>query len=109
MCESQDLELINEEMKIMTSSEQAKCMCFCENIKGYNAKMDEQFTLNFTGVSATIEGITFRVTEKTLLAATKIPPRGEKWFKGMPLDILCYKDFIKPDCLNGKIGANIPS
>jgi hypothetical protein len=27
----------------------------------------------------------------------------------MPLDILCYKDFIKPDCLNGKIGADIPS
>jgi hypothetical protein len=37
-----------------------------------------------------------------------IPPHGEKWFKGMPLEILCYKEFIKPNCLNGKIGVGIP-
>jgi hypothetical protein len=107
--EPQDLELINEDPTIRASFEQARCMRFCEKIKGYNAKLVEQFTLNFTGVSATIAGITFRVTEETLSAATKIPLHEEKWFKGMPLDILCYKDFIKPNCLNGKIGANIPS
>jgi hypothetical protein len=27
----------------------------------------------------------------------------------MPLDILCYEDFIKPNFLNGKIGAGVPS
>jgi hypothetical protein len=27
----------------------------------------------------------------------------------MYLDILCYKDFIKPKCLNRQIGADIPS
>jgi hypothetical protein len=54
--EPQDLELINEDPTIRASFEQARCMRFCENIKGYNAKLAEQFTLNFTGVSATIAG-----------------------------------------------------
>jgi hypothetical protein len=49
------------------------------------------------------------VTEETLSAATEIPLHREKWFKGIPLDISCYKDFIKPECLNQKIGADIPS
>jgi hypothetical protein len=71
--EPQDLELINEDPKIRASFEQAGCMCFCERIKGYNVKLAEQFTLNFTGVSVTIVGITFRVTEETLSAATEIP------------------------------------
>jgi hypothetical protein len=103
------LDLINEDPTIKASFEQARCMCFCERIKGYNEKLVEQFTLNFTGVITTIAGITFRVMEETLSAAMEIPPCGEKMFKGMALDISCYKDFIKPQCLNHKIGANIPS
>jgi hypothetical protein len=47
--------------------------------------------------------------EKTLSVVTKIPPHAEKWFKGMPLEILCYKEFIKPNCINGKVGAGVPS
>jgi hypothetical protein len=27
----------------------------------------------------------------------------------MPLDVLCYEEFIKPYCLNGKVEAGIPS
>jgi hypothetical protein len=107
--EPQDLELINENPTIRVSFEQAGCTCFCEKIKGYNVKLVEQFALNFTGVSATIVGITFQVMEVTLSVATEIPLCREKWFKGMPLDMLCYKDFIKPKCLNQKIGADIPS
>jgi hypothetical protein len=47
--------------------------------------------------------------EETLSTVTKIPPCREKWFKGMPLDISCYMDFIKPECRNRKIGDDIPS
>jgi hypothetical protein len=47
--------------------------------------------------------------EETLSATTEIPPHGERWSKGMPLDILCYEEFIKPNCLNGKIRAGVPS
>ena len=71
-------------------------MCFCERIQGYNVQITESFTLNFTGVSATIAGITFQVIEETMLVAMEIPLQEEKWFKGMPLDTSCYMDFIKP-------------
>jgi hypothetical protein len=27
----------------------------------------------------------------------------------MPLDVLFYEEFIKPNCLNGKIGTGVPS
>jgi hypothetical protein len=96
--EPRDLELINEDPTIMAYFEQVVCMCFCERIQGYNMKLVEQFALNFIGVNATIARITFQVTKETLSAATEIPPRGEKWFKGMPLDISCYMDFIKLEC-----------
>jgi hypothetical protein len=76
--EPQDLELINEYPTIKASFEQARCMRFCERIKGYNVNLVEQFTLNFTGVSATITVITFRVTEETLSSPMEIPLRGEK-------------------------------
>jgi hypothetical protein len=39
--EPQDLTLINEDPKIRASFEHVGCMRSCENIKGYNAKMDE--------------------------------------------------------------------
>jgi hypothetical protein len=39
--EPQDLVLINEDLKIRAAFEKVRCMCFCENIKGYNAKLDE--------------------------------------------------------------------
>jgi hypothetical protein len=73
-------------------------MRFCERIQGYNSKLAEQLALNFIGVNATIARITLQVIEETLSTAMEIPPRGEKWFKGMPLDISCYMDFIKPIC-----------
>jgi hypothetical protein len=36
----------------------------------------------------TIVIITFQVTEETLSSVIEIPPCGERWDKGMPLDVL---------------------
>jgi hypothetical protein len=49
------------------------------------------------------------VTEETLSATIEIPLCDETWSKGMPLDVICYEDFIKLDCLNGKVEVGIPS
>jgi hypothetical protein len=49
------------------------------------------------------------VTEETLSVATDNPPHGEKWSKCMPVDVLCYEDFINPNFLNGKIRAGVLS
>jgi hypothetical protein len=61
------------------------------------------------GFRTTIVRIIFRVTEETMSAVTEIPPRGERRSKGMPLDVLCYEYFIKPNCLNKKIRAGVSS
>jgi hypothetical protein len=67
-------------------------MRYCEKIQGYNVKLAEQFALRFNGFCAIIAGITFQVTEETLsVTTTRSLQRGERWSKGMPLDILCYE------------------
>jgi len=72
-------------------------------------KQPDHFTLSFGRFCTVIAGVTFQVIEETLLAATEIPPRGEMWFKGIPLDARCYEYFIKPYYLNGKVEVGIPS
>jgi hypothetical protein len=72
-------------------------------------KLSEQFTLIFNGFRAIISGVTFRVTKETLSSTTKIPSHGERWYKGMPLDVLYYEEFIKPSCLNRKIRVGVLS
>ena len=84
-------------------------MHYCKKIKGYNVKLEEQFTLRFNGFHAVIAGIAFRVMEETLSSTTDIPLRGERWFKGMPLDAQCNEYFIKRDCLSGKVKTSVPS
>jgi hypothetical protein len=84
-------------------------MLHCKKIQGYNVKLVEQFALRFNGFRTVIARITFQVTKETLSAMMEIPSRGERWYKGMPLDVLCYKEFIKTNCLNGKIKTGVPS
>jgi hypothetical protein len=107
--EPQDLELINEDPNVREYFEHVRCMHYCENIQGYNPKLDEQFALRFNGFHATIVGTAFRVTEETLSSTMEIPLHGERWSKGMHLDILCYEDFIKTKFLNREIIASVPS
>jgi hypothetical protein len=64
--------------------------------------------LNFTGLDVKIGELTFRVSDVTISAATEIPLQGEQWFKGMPLDIANYKDFLKPKYKNKGYGAIVP-
>jgi hypothetical protein len=72
-------------------------------------RLAEQFALGFNGFCTVISGVIFQVTKETLSTTTWIPLWGERWFKGMPLDAQCYEDFIKRDCLGGKIETCILS
>jgi hypothetical protein len=76
--EPQDLTLVNADPTIRVSFEQDRCIRFCENIQGYNAQLTKQFSLTFTGVSTTIDGITFQVSEETISVATRDPYAGRK-------------------------------
>jgi hypothetical protein len=89
--EPQDLALINEDPNVRAYFRQVRCMHYCEKIQGYNVKLVEQFALRFNGLCTVIARITFWVTEENLSAVMEIPPYGEGWSKGMPLDVLCYE------------------
>jgi len=105
--EPQKLMLMNKDLEVKASFEQIRCMVFYRKIQGYNMRLDEQFTLSFDGFREIISGVIFQVNEETLLTITKILLHNERWFKGMPLDMQCYEDFIKRDCLGGKVEAGV--
>jgi hypothetical protein len=101
--------LVNEDLDVRESFEQVGCMVFCRKIKGFNMKLTEKFSLRFNGFRTVIVGVTFQVTEENLSSSTKICPCSERWSKGMTWDALCYEEFIKLDCLNGKVEEGVPS
>jgi hypothetical protein len=72
-------------------------------------KLAEQIALRFNEFCAVIAGITLQVMEETMSYVMEIPLHGERWYKGMPLDVLCYEYFIKPKFLNGKVETGVPS
>jgi len=61
--------------------------------------------LNFTGVDVNIGELSFPVSDVTVSTATKILLQGEQWFKGMPLDIVNYKDFLNSKYRSKEYGA----
>jgi hypothetical protein len=101
--------LINEDLEVRASFEQFGCMAFCRKIQGFNMRLAKKFTLSFDGFCVVISGVIFQVIEETMSTATDIPLCRERWFKGLPLDVQCYKDFIKIDCLGGKVETSILS
>jgi hypothetical protein len=107
--EPQNLMLINEDPEVRASFEQFGCMAFCRKVQGFNMRLAEQFALSFDGFHVVISGVTFQVIEETLSTATEIPLRSERSFKGTSLDARCYEDFIKRDCLGGKVKTGVPS
>jgi len=83
-------------------------MRFCENIQGYNLRLTKEFAMNINGLEVKFGTLTFLVTKVTVKATTKIPIEGEKWFKGMPLEISYYRDFLKPEYRDKEYGSIMP-
>jgi hypothetical protein len=64
--------------------------------------------LSFNGIGAKVGNIQFQVSENIIVAAIDIHARGEKWFKGMQLDLACYHEFLNPEFRYTDFGATIP-
>jgi hypothetical protein len=105
----QNLKLINKYPKVRVSFEYFGCMAFCRKIQGFNMRLVEQFTLSFDSFCTVIAGVTIHVIEETPSTTTNIPLRGERWFKGIPLDVWFYEYFIKRYCLDGKVRRDVLS
>jgi hypothetical protein len=107
-CEPQSLNLVNSNPPFRVSFEQSSCMRFCEKIQGYNAQVTNDFFLNFNGVQTRVVDITFQESEDIVDVATEILVQREKWFKGIPIDLVFYTDFLKPKYTKQRFGATIP-
>jgi len=70
--------------------------------------LTKEFALNLIAVDIKIRELSFPVSYVTILATTEIPLHGEQWFMGMPLDIVNYKDILKPKYKNKEYGATMP-
>jgi len=58
-------------------------------------KVTKEFSMNFDGDIAKVGKLNFFVIESTIASTIEIPLEGEKWFKGMPLELQNYKVFTK--------------
>jgi hypothetical protein len=81
---------------------------FVKSFKGTTCRWQKEFALSFNGIGAKVGNIQFQVSEDTIVVATEIPAHGEKWFKGMQLDLACYHEFLKPEFRDTDFGATIP-
>lgn len=61
-----------------------------------------------TKMAPHIGELTFPVSDVTISAATEIPFQGEQQFKGMPLDIVHYKYFLKLEHRDKEYGSVVP-
>jgi hypothetical protein len=67
-----------------------------------------QFSLHFDGWNTKVGDLEFEVTEASILAATRIPIIGEKWFKSMDLNAAYAKYFLKTENQDGDLSKGVP-
>jgi len=61
---------------------------FLEKFRGYHDKLSHAFAQNFGGEIVWLGKMTMQVTKTTIVEATGLSPKGEKYFKGMTIDRL---------------------
>ena len=78
--------------------ERTRCLRFCEKImeEGYHLQLKSLFAIRFSMGKAIITCVEFNLSTNVIYLATCIPSHGQKWFKGMDIDLEYYKLFLKP-------------
>jgi hypothetical protein len=59
-----------------------------------------QFSLGFDGKTTCVGSLTFGVSEESIVAATKLPRMGDRWFKNHQLLCSSYNRVFKPEFQN---------
>jgi len=77
-----------ERPKFMEGCPQLKSMLrrawwlqFIQKFRGYNKEVTKTFARNFDGMEVEVGDLEFSVIEAPIVAATKLPREGERWFK----------------------------
>ena len=77
------------------------CYEFYEKVASiqFHLELAHLFVLHLHGDQATLAGVTFTLTPKSISLATDIPNIGEQWNKRQKIDWKHYKPYIKPGFL----------
>ena len=80
--EPTDMNMINEDPKIVEVFRRTGCLQFCDKLQGYHVQVSKEFTLNFSGTTTKVGMLNLSITPEVIAVATGIPRGQEKWFKG---------------------------
>jgi hypothetical protein len=69
---------------------------FLSNLQGHDDGLSMQFSLGFDGKIARIGYFSFEVSKESIVAATKLPRMGDRWFKNHQLLCSSYNRVFKP-------------
>lgn len=100
--------MLESDPSFMESFQRASCLVFCQKLQGRHVEVSHHFSINYDGVKTRFGPLEFLVSEKTISEATKIPIWGEKWFKGMAMDLSYCNDCFKPEHQNVKLTMGVP-
>jgi hypothetical protein len=70
---------------------------FLSSLQGHDDGLSMQFAVGFDGKIAHVGSFNFVVTEESIVAATKLPRMGDRWFKNHQLPRLSYNRVFKPE------------
>jgi hypothetical protein len=73
------------------------CYRYCEKLQGFHQGVVEAFSLTFDGAKAKVGRIELQVNEAIVVAATKIPRIGERWFKSTITKDIEFRSYLKPE------------
>jgi hypothetical protein len=70
---------------------------FLSSLQGHDDGLSMQFAVGFDGRIAHVGSLNFAVTEESIVAATKLPRMGDRWFKNHQLSCSSYNRVFKPE------------
>jgi hypothetical protein len=73
---------------------------FLSNLQGHDDGLSMQFTVGFDGKTSHVGSLSFEVSEESIVATTKLPRMGDKWFKNHQLSRSSYIRVFKPEFQN---------
>jgi hypothetical protein len=80
-----------------------KCSCvlaggpFLSILQGHDDDISMQFVVGFDGRISHVGSLNFAVTKESIVAATKLPRMGDRWFKNHQLSCSIYNRVFKPE------------
>jgi hypothetical protein len=70
---------------------------FLSSLQGHDDGIFMQFVVGFDGNKTRVRYLNFAVTEESIVAATKLPRMGDRWFKNHQLSHSSYNRVFNPE------------